>query len=501
METTGYSSHMMAFTSNPNIRLGVLRMKSYLALVAFCLPVLLSTRAYGLGDEQPLTVYAGVTTYNNPEYDSVVLVEFPFSLNRHEFGFYRPDSNEADLYTGIFAQVNLFDAEGLPIDSARTFFSVRVASREEAALPTYRLFNRLVVFAKPGSYSARLTVIDAISKRRGEFFLGEFVVDSVEKENLAIGGVCLAYRVNYVGESNGGTSSRLVKNGFEIIPNPLSVFSTKDTMMCLYGEVYNLNYSDDLPSKFQILFSAWDAEGSLFRDLGGSVLPKPGSTAVIAESFDIKDWPFGWYRLQIVVSDHTSNKSDTTSVPLRIISPEEIRLAFSRAESGDPYDTLSLEVKGNLVAYLLTPEQKATLARLSDRGKINFLDQFWREHDEEPTTRVIENRLALIKRYEYCNRRFSANADKTDGWSTDRGRIYMTYGPEDEIDDKQFPLVGNPYQIWYYWGMKEGKVFVFEDWTGTGEYRLVHSNVYGEIYNQEWQDFLDTGIPDLPLDR
>lgn len=477
-------------------------MKAYLVVAVICFLVFLSTGVYGQGGEQRLAVYAGVATYPNPAYDSVVLVEFPFSLNRHEFEFYRPDSNDTNLYARIFAQVDLFDAEGLPVDSASTFFSVRVASSEEANLLSYRVFNRLVVFAKPGPYSARLTVIDAVSKRTGEFFLGKFVVDSVEKESLTIGGICLAYSLKYVGEQDVGSNFRLVKNGFEVIPNPISVFTTNEGVVHLYGEVYNLAYSDDASSKYQLSFSAWDSEGNLFRNLGSSVQVKPGSTVVIAESFDIKGWPPGRYRLRIVASDHTANESDTTLTPFLIVSPEEIRLAASlQAEDSDPYDTLSLEVKRNLVAYLLTPAQKAILDRLSEKGKLNFLDQYWREHDEDPTIKVVENRLELIERYAYCNRRFSTNEDKTDGWATTRGRIYMTYGPWDEIDDRQAPLIGNPYQIWYYRSVREGKLFVFEDWTGTGDYRLVHSNVYGEIYSREWQDRLDQGLPDLPVDH
>lgn len=476
-------------------------LKSCSLLTLCCLLTLLLSMAPARGDEQQLTVYTGVTMYNNPEYDSVVLVEFPFSLNRHEFEFYRPDSTDSNLYARIFAQVHLFDSTGVPIDSTSTFFSVRVASKEEAGLTIYRIFNKLALFAKPGPYSSRLTVIDAVTKRTGEFLLDKFTVDPIEKQRITIGGTCLAYRLKYVGEQVEGANVRLVKNGFEVTPNPLSVFSTDDDVIHLYGEVYNLAYSEEQPSKYELSFTALDTEENIFRDIDDMLLIKPGSTAVIAESFDISTWSPGRYFLRIIALDHTVNESDTTLVPFRIISPEEIRLAFQRARSFDPYDTLSIDMKVNLVAYLLNPEQKATLARLTDTGKLNFLSQYWRENDEDPTTKIVENRLEFIERYVFCNRNFSTNENKTDGWATYRGRIYMTYGQWDEIDDRQAPLLGNPYQIWYYRGIKEGKVFVFEDWTGTDEFRLVHSNVYGEIYSQKWQDRLDQGLPDLPIEH
>jgi GWxTD domain-containing protein len=476
-------------------------LKHYFEHIFFCFILLLSVKVRGQELEPRLTVYARTTIFNNPIYDSVVLLEFPFSLNRHEFEFYQPDSTDPNLYARIFAQVDLYDSTGLPVDSVNTLFSVRVASREEAARTDYRLFNRLVLFAKPGSYSARITVIDVVSKRKGEFFIGRFVVEPIEKKTVTLGGLCLAYSLRYVGEEPERANDRLVKNGFEVIVNPLSVFSTSDSVIYLYGEVYNLVYPDSIFPLYELSFSAFDENGNLVHSFGVYTLRKPGNSAVITESFDIAGWTVGGYRLQVVVVDLSTSVADTAMISFRIVSPREVQLAMFGASGADPYDTLDLETKVNLVTYLLTPEQKAILDRLNDQGKLNFLDQFWLEHDENPSTKIIENRIELIERYEFCNRRFSTNAEKTNGWATDRGRIYMTYGPWDEIDDRIAPIRGNPYQIWYYRGVREGKIFVFEDWTGSGEYRLVHSNVYGEIYNKEWQDKIDQGLPDLPIDH
>jgi hypothetical protein len=43
-------------------------------------------------------------------------------------------------------------------------------------------------------------------------------------------------------------------------------------------------------------------------------------------------------------------------------------------------------------------------------------------------------------------------------------------------------------------------VFVFEDWTGSNDYRLVHSNVFGEIYSKEWEIILRGLFPDFTDD-
>jgi len=472
-----------------------------LALVVGCFLMFVSPGVFGQDDTIQLTVYAGVTTYPNPAYDSVVLIDFYFSLNRHELMFYRTDSSVSDRYAYVYAQVNLFDTAGMTIDSVSTYFSIRVNSREEATRPGYRVFNKMTQFVRPGNYSALLKVIDVASQRRGEFFLGGIVIDSIETERVVIGGVVLAYSLEYVGESNTVPNSRMIRSGYKIIPNPVSIFSKdNDSVLYLYGEVYNLKYSEDAPSTYDLWFSIWDEGGNLFRKPALTALNKPGSTAVIAESFDIRDWLPGRYRMQIVVTDHTTREADTVSAPFVILPPKDILMASLKPSVSDPYDTLNLNVKINLTAYLLTPEQQSTLNRLTEAGKLNFLDQYWREHDEDPSTSIIENRVELIERYKYCNKYFSTNEDKTNGWSTDRGRIYMTYGPWEEIDDKESPRRGSPYQIWYYHSLKEGKVFVFVDSLGFYDYRLVHSNVYGEIYNKVWEERLRGFFPDFSDD-
>jgi len=54
------------------------------------------------------------------------------------------------------------------------------------------------------------------------------------------------------------------------------------------------------------------------------------------------------------------------------------------------------------------------------------------------------------------------------------------------------------YEIWWYFGYKEGKVFIFEDWNGF--MRLVHSNVDGEVYDDSWNDVIKSGMIDIDPD-
>jgi len=444
-----------------------------------------------------LTLYGGKTVFNNPDFDSVSLVEFPFTVNRDEFSFFRPDSVDTNYYARIFAQVNLINTEGIVIDSNKTYFSAMVPRLELAAAEGFKLFNKLSLPARPGIYSARLTVIDAVSKKEGSFFYDRVVVEPPVRDRLSIGGASLAYDITYVGDEP-TANTRMVINGFKVLNCPLSVFSIDDSAAFVYAELYNLQYDPESPGRYRLSYKILEDSNRVFIDYGFKERDKPGASVVITERFDIKGWPAGIYIIQLTATDPATAQADTVQLPFRIFAPvTSSERAVYYSNETNPYDSLSLETKVNLVNYLLTPPQKQTLVNLSDEGKENFLDQYWKEHDENVSTRAIENQLEMIERYRFSNRYFSINEGIDDGWKTDRGRIYMTYGPWDEIEDINSPVTGNPYVIWRYFAVKEGKVFVFEDREGYGDYRLVHSNVYGEIYSDDWKRRLESGTLEL----
>lgn len=447
-------------------------------------------RLSGQTASDSITVAAGACMFNDPDLDSVVLVEFPFTLNRHEFEFYRPDSLDERLFARVFAQVTLFGVNGLPVDSANTYFSVTVLTPEEAAATGVKLFNNLALLAKPGIYSARLTVIDVVSKAEGNFFLDRVVVELPREGKLTIGGKCLAYGISHVGEDRSTHNQRLLKHNFSVLSNPLGIYSVTDTVVYLYAELYNLQYDPARPSEYKLGYVALTETKEIHQQFGYRIRQKPGNSAVIVDRFDISGWPAGTYELRMAAEDLASGQVDTQSVTFTMVGLQA-SLARGVPEPLDvSYDSLSLEVKERLVHYLLNPVERQTLKSLTAVGKETFLGQYWREHDSDSETEVVENRREMLGRYLFCNNFFSNNVEEPDGWRTDRGRIYMTYGPWEERDDIQTPNIGRPFEVWYYHSIREGAVFVFEDKQGFEDYTLVHSNIEGERFSDEWDNKL-----------
>ena len=442
-----------------------------------------------LADSREIDVVSAPVYFDRPEFDSLVLVEFPFSVARHQFEFFQPDSASGMSFARIYALLTIYDTDGLPVDSASTYFSAAAVDHIEAARPGIRLFNSVAVVLPEGIYSGRLKVIDVVSKAEGEMFFDRIAVESPEKNRLAIGGECLAHKVAFVG-TDSDTGSAALRNGYEVYCNPTGLFSTDDSLIYVYAEVYNLAYNPDSVTDFVATWSV-KSGGGTWRKLDAASRPKPGRSGVLSRRFDISDWPAGSYRLRLTLEDAATGKMIGREWPFRIMAPQP---AYDTEDLiDDPGDTLSVELQLRLVRYLLNPEEKESIERLSEVGQKSFLTQFWQDRDTDPTTRINEFRLEMLERYLVANSYFSVDIGADDGWYTDRGRILMTYGTWDSRVDRVSTSGDYPYEVWYYYQIQDGAIFIFVDEAGINDYRLVHSNVRGELWNADWNDFILTG--------
>lgn len=138
------------------------------------------------------------------------------------------------------------------------------------------------------------------------------------------------------------------------------------------------------------------------------------------------------------------------------------------------------------VAYIITDEERTAFKRLqTDEEREQFIEQFWLRRD--PTTDSIENEFKEehYRRIAYTNENFPSGIP---GWKTDRGRIYITYGPPDEKETH--PSGGTyerpseegggttstfPFETWryrYLEGVGSDIIIEFVDPTMSGEYRM-----------------------------
>ncbi len=138
------------------------------------------------------------------------------------------------------------------------------------------------------------------------------------------------------------------------------------------------------------------------------------------------------------------------------------------------------------VLYIITDEEKTAFKRLSTEDeREQFIEQFWLRRDPTPDSAENEFKEEHYRRIAYTNERYASGIP---GWKTDRGRIYITFGPPDENEshpsggtyERPYEEGGGttstyPFEKWRYrWieGIGSDIIIEFVDPTMTGEYRM-----------------------------
>jgi GWxTD domain-containing protein len=111
------------------------------------------------------------------------------------------------------------------------------------------------------------------------------------------------------------------------------------------------------------------------------------------------------------------------------------------------------------VRWIISPEEESAFKQLAtDEERDQFIEQFWQRRKPNPDSEENEFKDEHYRRIAYANEHFAAGMP---GWRTDRGRIYIVWGPPDEIDSH--PAGGN-YQRDISEGGGSTSTYPFERW-------------------------------------
>ncbi len=142
------------------------------------------------------------------------------------------------------------------------------------------------------------------------------------------------------------------------------------------------------------------------------------------------------------------------------------------------------------VRWIITGEELAAFKKLTTNAERDqFIEAFWQRRDPTPDTAENEYKEEHYRRIAYANEHFAAGMP---GWKTDRGRIYIMFGPADSID--AHPM-GGPYQRPAEEGGGSTQTYPFEVW----RYRYLEG--IGQEIEIEFVDDCGCGAYEMTLDR
>jgi GWxTD domain-containing protein len=142
------------------------------------------------------------------------------------------------------------------------------------------------------------------------------------------------------------------------------------------------------------------------------------------------------------------------------------------------------------VVYIISDEERKTFKQLSnDEERDQFIESFWQRRDPTPDTEENEFKEEHYRRIEYANEHFAAGIP---GWKSDRGQIYIKFGPADEIEGHDS---GGTYDRPTDEGGGTTSTFPFEDW----RYRYIEG--IGQEVIIEFVDTCMCGEFHMTMDR
>ena len=138
------------------------------------------------------------------------------------------------------------------------------------------------------------------------------------------------------------------------------------------------------------------------------------------------------------------------------------------------------------VRWIITDEERSAFKQLSnDEERDQFIEAFWQRRDPTPDTIENEFKEEHYRRIAYANEHFPAGIP---GWKSDRGRMYIMYGPADEIEshpsggtyDRPMEEGGGttstyPFETWryrYLEGVGQEVIIEFVDTCMCGDYHM-----------------------------
>jgi GWxTD domain-containing protein len=273
--------------------------------------------------------------------------------------------------------------------------------------------------------------------------------------DLILSGLLLADEIVPVEMGGEQPSGRYRRRGLVIDPSVTHVYSDQQPLLWCYFEVYDLKDSSTDSSFYRAVYEIINASGETVLSDTADV-PREGTVSGAFRDFRVSALEEDQYLLRVAVRDQESGRVAVREIPFQVRWSTLGQVAKDYEEAVEQ------------LRYIATDDEYKKLKAAEGEDRREVWLEFWKERDPTPGTPANEMRTEYYRRIEYANVNFSVVST---GWRTDRGRIYIVYGPPDDIERHPMEIGVKPYQIWHYYNTNRRFYFVDED--GYGDYKLV----------------------------
>jgi len=341
----------------------------------------------------------------------------------------------------------------------------------------------------PGSYTLTVRSYDTGDRERRDSLTMPLMVMKYPQDHEALSDVELCTSI----QPSSSKQSIFYKNTLEVIPNAGRLYGIGLPVLYYYFEAYNLHHPGTTEDSVTVRTTVTSASGQEIVMKERRKTRMHDATVEIG-TMNLSTLHSGTYLFQASLIDSGEVNLAVSTKKFFVYkpgaAPDTTVSAVSNEAATSEFAIMTgpqLDDAFAQARYIATQDERNQFQRMTDeKGKQNFLYDFWKRRDTDPSTTVNEFKREYDKRIEYANKNFSIG--QRPGWKSDRGRVYLVYGPYDDIERNASTAESAPYEIWHYNNIQGGVIFVFVDRNGFGDYSLVHSTDRDELSDENWYE-------------
>ncbi|MFT5860351.1 MAG: GWxTD domain-containing protein [Flavobacteriaceae bacterium] len=303
----------------------------------------------------------------------------------------------------------------------------------------------------------------------------------------------------------GDGTSPFYRSGYDIIPKLSTFYPAALSSIPVYFEIYNSEQLDD---------SIFGVRQTIENTMTGAKMTKytktskhhTSSVVPFLRQVAIDDLPTGKYMLNYTILTRSMNELSTQTYEFeRSNDVRNVELVSEIILDPKFQESITDDSIGYFLECLIPISQSNEIKNIISISKTKsasnarrHIQMYWNVTSPD---NPYEAWMAYKAQVSLVNRSFSNNFQT--GYETDRGRVYLQYGSPTNIIVKDNNMNEYPFEIWQYnkIGRMSNKRFIFynPDLVNNA-YRILHSDVVGELKNPGWQQELskrNTGNGDI----
>ncbi len=426
--------------------------------------------------------------YAKFKYDSTkTYLELYYSIGQRNLHIFSEDNLS---YIGAYLDVSIIDTVSKKVLIENRYLSrTKVSLQNDSTFRSQNLIGNLGFILNSGTYLFKISGSDIADSNSIQNYNEIIKVTDFPRDKYSISDIQLSTRI--VSDSK-NTESIFYKNTMEVYPNPHNIYSETMPVLFYYSELYNLDLEKYKNSKLLLVQQLSDSYGKSLK-VKKKELHTKNNSVVEAGVINLKKYPTGSYSLLLSIFEDSVNIGISSAKRFYLINPSvksETALAINNFDvKSSEFGILSEEECDELFEVSepisLSGDLKNYNKLRGEEAKREFLFNFWKMRDQIPETERNEFKEEYLERVRFVEERYKTFVKR--GVKTDRGRVYLQNAEPDEVDNYPNEYNMKPYEIWNYYSIEGGVIFIFGDITGYSNYELLHSTKRGELRDDYWQ--------------